>query len=116
MIKTHTRQGGQWMKGQDFIDSTPRYTLIVPGEVESDMGYYCDSYDSPLRWYACVYLEMESYYPNGPKEKRVYRGCADDCRRERRIEIGPCRDVKTARIQAEQAIQRLIANKDSDSF
>lgn len=109
MIKsTHTK--GQWSKGVDFIDNTPRYTLFVPGAIEGT-GHYCDSKDSPLRWHAVVYGERERAYPGGPK-RMVYYGTAEDCHTEASAQCNGYRTAKQARDATEMALQELMLDAE----
>jgi len=100
VIRSKLFEEGEWIKGQDFIDGSPRYRLVVPGVIEGE-GYFCDSYDSPLRWHVLVVQEREREYRGGPI-KTVYYTVAEDCKKEARIEGGPFRFVRDARRSAEQ--------------
>jgi len=106
MIKATIIADGYWEKGQDFIDGSPRYRLLVRGSIEGS-GRYCDSFDSPLRWHAVVVTERESAYPGGPK-KNAYYAAVEDCRLEKRWENGPIWKVKDARRWAEETAISVI--------
>lgn len=105
MIKATIFTDGEWEKGGDFMDESPRYQLLVPYVVEG-RGRYCDSLSSALRWSAVVVQEKVREYRCGPLVKR-YFGHVNDLRLEVSDEVGPFKSVKAARHATERALKEL---------
>lgn len=114
MIKTTLFKnfpGSYWEKGEDFIDGTPRYRLIVPRLIVPRLiestSRYCDSLTSPFRWHAVVFQESVTGRHGFPTVKR-YFAVVEDCRMEKSSHSGPFKHVKDARIWAEREILDLM--------